>query len=148
MKLIRIAPEAAKEITDSELFDRISGDDLAFTDWNPAPSWFYLGVFDPDLIGYFMLHGDNDTTVNIHINMVKEHRKKGKQAAEKFLEEFKDKWPDNFQKLTCKIPVIYPEVYHFTKNVGFEDEGLCKKSIMKNGELVDRHILGLERVNI
>lgn len=149
MRLLEITPDQAKGITDQELFERISSDHLDYSEWRPNPSWFYVGVADSDnLIGYFMLHSDSDNTLSIHINIIKEHRKKAKEAAHTFLKFFDENFNEAFQKLTCKIPVIYPEVRGFCLSVGFEDEGLCKCSIMKNGKLVDRHIMGLKRSKI
>ena len=145
MNLKPISAQEAKDITDEELFSRISGDNLELKDWNPPSSWAYLGIFDDELIGYFMLHKENDNMLSIHINILKDHRKKGSDAMNSFLEVFKNEFREEIQKLTCRIPVVYPEVYHFALKFGFEDEGLCKRSIMKNGELVDQHILGLER---
>lgn len=148
MNLLRITPEAAKLVTDEELYSRISSDETSLEDWEPRPDWIYLGVFNPELIGYFMLHIENDNMLSIHINIKKEHRKHGKEAALLFLDEFKNNFDECAQKLTCRIPVIYPEVFHFCLNLGFEDEGLCKRSIMKNGKLVDQHILGLQRAKL
>lgn len=149
MNLVEITPDQAKAITDQELFDRISSDNLSYDEWVPSKDWFYAGVVDDDrLIGYFMLHGESDNMLSMHINMIKEHRGKGKEACEMFLNFFKDNFNESFQKLTCRIPVVYPEVRGFALSMGFEDEGLCKRSIMKNGKLVDQYIMGLQRVKI
>lgn len=146
MKLARISPEAAKTITDQELFDRISSDLLDYDDWVPNPQWIYIGVFVDGLIGFFMLHAETDSMLSVHVNILKEHRSHGRKAVDMLIDAFNNDFDESIRKLTARIPVIYPEVIRFTERAGFEKEGLCKKSIMKNGELVDQVIMGLQRV--
>jgi RimJ/RimL family protein N-acetyltransferase len=145
-----MTPDQVKSETDQELFDRISSDSLKLDDWKPNPSWLYIGAVDDkdDVMGFFMLHPENDNTLCFHVNFKLQHRGRAKEATKAFLAHCKKNLESEKQKLTAKIPVIYPEVYHFAKGLGFEDEGLCKKSIMKNGRLVDQHIVGLQRKDI
>ena len=56
--------------------------------------------------------------------------------------------PRQYEKLNAEIPFIYPEVYHFTKNFGFQDEGINRLSISKNGLLVDQWRLGITRQEV
>jgi len=53
---------------------------------------------------------------------------------------------DNFKttnKLICKIPTEFVDVYMFAKKHGFTDEGLDRQSIKKKGKILDRYILGM-----
>jgi len=140
-----ITAEQAKAATDQELFDRISSDYLSYEEWQPSDSWIYIGFFDGDILGYVMLHPENESTMYIHINVLKEHRGRGYEIAKRGLKAINESLLDRYRKFICKIPVVYPSVYHFAKTVGFLDEGLCTKSIMKGGVLVDQYMLGLER---
>lgn len=99
-------------------------------------------------IGFYILHVFNGATMQIHANILPKYRKHAKTSGEKVLSWFRDNAPKKFEKLIAQIPVIYPNVYHFTKNRGFKDEGLITKAHRKNGTLVDIHLLGLERQSI
>jgi len=44
--------------------------------------------------------------------------------------------------------MVYPEVYHFTKGFGFQDEGINRLSISKNGLLADQWRLGITRQEV
>ena len=99
-------------------------------------------------IGLYILHAFNGATLQIHANVLRDFRDRAKESGEKVLEWIRDNAPDKYQKVIAQIPEIYPNVYHFTKNRGFKDEGLITNAYRKNGKLVDLHILGLDRVAI
>lgn len=147
MNLITITQDKVMEILkDEELFNRIAEDGIRYSEYYPPSDHTYLGIVKDDLvIGFWWLHIDNGSTINIHCNIIKEHRKHGIEAGWLFLDYVYNEFPEDIQKLNCKIPATYPDVYNFTKKFGFKDEGLDRKSIMKNGALVDRHILGITR---
>jgi len=150
MELVRISPAQAKEILkDRELWERISEDGLSYKEYKVPDYNVYLGIqVDDKLIGLWWLEFECSSSINIHINILKEHRKHAFDAGNLFLSHFKDNFSEQFQKLNCKIPVIYKDVYNFTKKFGFQDEGLDRLSIVKNGELIDRYILGITRGEI
>lgn len=107
----------------------------------------FLGIFNENIcMGIYILHAFNGCTLKIHANMLPEYRKEyATETGEKILEWFRDEALEKYQKLVAMIPEIYPHVYHFTINRGFNDEGRLIKAHRKNGELHDIHILGLER---
>ena len=49
------------------------------------------------------------------------------------------------EKIITYVPFYNKQAYIFAKLVGMKDEGVCTKSIRKNGELVDQWVLGLEK---
>ena len=112
-----------------------------------AEDYYYLAVAHSNIcIGIYVLHPFNDCTLEIHANILPEYRKEfATQSGEKVLEWFDKNAPEKYQKLIARIPEIYPEVYHFTLNRGFSDEGRLIKGCRKKGNLCDLHILGLER---
>ena len=150
MELIEISPEEAYEIlADEELFDRVKEDGVIYETFKMPTDSLYFGIFTKTgLIGFWWLTRINATVIDIHCNIIKDHRKHGLEAGKQILRLIKTAFPTDIQKINCLIPVTYPDVYNFTKKFGFQDEGLDRKSISKGGELVDRHMLGLLREEI
>lgn len=48
-----------------------------------------------------------------------------------------------YVKLTCKIPTCYPHVVRFAECMGFEHEGVNRKSYEFNGAHIDQVYMGL-----
>ena len=98
---------------------------------------------DGEPIGCYNLHSLNNVTWEIHAFILPAHREHAKESGRLIL-----RWSlnnINFHKLQAVIPAMYPNVYHFTLHQGFTDEGLSRKSYMKNNQLHDQHILGITR---
>ena len=128
-----------------ELFDRIAEDGISSDDYEIAFDGHqrYMMIMRDDMaIGVWNLYPVNSVTLNIHCNILEQYRDHGKEAGRLILKWFVNECPKQYQKLNAEIPVIYPEVYHFTKNFGFVDEGVNRKSIKKDGVLVDQYRLG------
>ena len=142
--ICRINANQVKEIlSNKELFDRVSDDSVEYGSFIPSNDCVYLGMYHKDLlIGFWWIIPDNSITIDVHCNILKEHRHLSGEMVMDFynfvINEFKDT-----QKLICKIPVNFVDVYEFTKKHGFIDEGLDRQSIKKNGKILDRHILGM-----
>ena len=108
-------------------------------------AWILITNND-EIVGCYNLHKLNGVTWQIHAFILPSKREHSKESGLSVL-----KWAlDNleFQKIEAVIPVIFPNVYHFTLNQSFKDEGLSRKSYMKNGELHDRHCLGITRSEV
>ncbi len=150
MRLVEIDQDQVMEfLSDPELFKRIAEDGIQYSDYYPPEDHIYLGIIeDEKLIGFWWLHPENSTTMEIHCNILKEYRQHGVEAGWLFLGHVYKDFPESVQKLNCKIPVIYKDVYNFTRKFGFTDEGIDRKSIVKGGELVDQYILGITREEI
>lgn len=142
----RIGTEAVKDILkDPELWSRVS-DGVEFDRWEPPAGHEYLGCFDDDeLCGFFWLHGDTSTSAWLHINILKQHRSKAVDFVCAF---YQAAIQSEILKFNAKIPACYPDVYRFAKKCGFVDEGVDRQSIIKDGELVDRHILGMTKTEM
>lgn len=138
-------------LTDKRIWDSIAEDGqeagLFEVDLNKN---MFLAVNSGDVcIGIYILHVFNGCTLQIHANLLPEYRKAfATESGEKMLDWFRDNGPKQYEKLIAYIPEIYPHVYHFTMNRGFNDEGRLTKAHRKNGELHDIHILGLERKSL
>lgn len=135
-------------LKDPEIFERIAEDgiDAEYYQVDLPDRNCYMIIKDDDkTIGVWCLYPANASTLNIHANILKEHRKHAKEAARLVLNWFADHSPDQYVKLNAEIPVIYEDVYTYTKSFGFIDEGINRLSIMKKGQLIDQHLLGLTR---
>ena len=139
-----------KILTKDSLWDAIAedGQDKDEFEVDLNKNYFLSVNVGETCIGLYILHAFNGATMQIHANILPEYRKHAKESGKKVLEWFQDNASDKFEKIIALIPVIYPKVYHFTKNRGFTDEGLITKAYRKNGRLIDIHILGLERYTL
>jgi len=144
--------ENAKEIEsilkDPEIFARIAEDDIEPWEYETPidGSQCYMMIYADDKpIGVWNLYPVGSSTLNIHCNILKEHRVHAMEAGRLIVHWFAYNAPKQYVKLNAEIPIIYPDVYHFTKKFGFRDEGVNRQSIMKAGELVDQCRLGLTK---
>ena len=138
-------------LKDPEIFGRISEDGIVAASYEVPfdGHQIYMKIMvDDQLIGVWIVYPDNRTTLNIHCNILKDHREHGKSAGNLILEWFALESEDSYQKLNAEIPVIYNDVYHFTKSFGFADEGINRQSIMKGGTIVDQYRLGITRAEV
>jgi hypothetical protein len=135
-----------KILLESEMYKRISDD---YTD----PEKFYpslqtwIGCFTenekPECVGLLSVTEETNSVLNIHMHIPEKHRGKNSFLIGNGMIEFLIKHRlKRCVKLNIKIPVIYPEVVRFAEKCGFEKEGVDRKSFLKNGEIVDRVILG------
>lgn len=135
-------------LKDDELWPRISEDGIHKSAWEaPQDSVHYLLCMSEDgTAGLFVVHPLNATALEVHINILQQFRQRhAYDCGKAFVEWFVNRAPENFHKVIAQVPVIYPEVAKFTQKFGFLDEGLNRKSIMKQGELIDQHYYGLTR---
>ncbi len=145
------SPEEVLACLDQELFERVAEDHMSregFVLPTKKNEAYFMILDDDQPIGFWVIYPQNGTSLGIHCNIMKQHRKRGKKAAKAVLQWFIDECPDKYLKLNAEIPTCYPEVYHFTKGFGFVDEGINRKSIMKKGELLDQWRLGITRKEV
>ena len=135
-------------LKDSEIYARIAEDGINSDEYETpfdANQRYMMVMLDETVIGVWNLYPVNTSTLNIHANILKDYREHGKEAAILILNWFVNDCPKQYQKLNAEIPIIYPEVYHFTKSFGFNDEGVNRLSIVKNGKLVNQYRLGITK---
>jgi len=102
---------------------------------------------DEDIVGLIYIHNDNTTSVKIHPYILPNHRGSGRQMMFSFYRWVVNKCP-NVLKVLVAVPTCYKRVYKFAKKVGFIEEGINRKSYIKNGELYDQWNLGLTKDEI
>jgi RimJ/RimL family protein N-acetyltransferase len=100
-----------------------------------------------EFIGAYNLHSHNSVTTEIHAHVLPAHRKQFSYstgiAALQWVIDYTD-----YQKVIAIIPTIYKNVKRFTCSFGFQEEGINRKSYLKNGEIVDQYILGITKDEI
>lgn len=142
MKLERIYDVAVCRAVVDHLWDDVS-EDGAEHFFPDVISEYWIGVYEDGLSGMYRIHPLNGTTWQIHALMVK--RENSKLSGRMILEWC---YNEGIEKLIAEIPVIYENVYKFTKGQGFIDEGINRKSFKKNGEIVDCYRLGITQEEI
>lgn len=105
---------------------------------------YWVGIYNDGLVGVYRIHQVTSVCFQIHAFMIdRTHKESGKIILKWCVHNIED-----MQKLIAEIPVIYPNVYGFTKKQGFVDEGINRKSFTKDGEIHDQHRLGITRGEI
>lgn len=101
-------------------------------------------IDDEEVIGAFFLHQINYITWQVHVCMLpKAYGRKALKAASLMLE-----WifgNSMCMKVVAHIQVKNIKAISYAKRIGFIEEGVCKNSILKNGELVDQKMFGLTK---
>lgn len=138
-------------IKDPEMFARISHDkqrieDLNIEDVINSARWLECVTESMDKVGVFAVRPCSVATLDIHIHILEEYRKKhAQECVLAFYDWMLANMPDNINKLTAKIPVCFPDVYYFALKCGWADEGVDRKSCPKAGGYIDRHAVGITR---
>lgn len=135
-------------LKDPEIFARIAEDGIEPWEYDTPidGNQCYMMIYADDMpIGVWNLYPDGTSTLNIHCNILKPYRVHAMEAGRLIVDWFAYEAPGQYLKLNAQIPVIYPDVYHFTKKFGFKDEGINRSSILKAGKIVDQWRLGLTR---
>jgi hypothetical protein len=149
LKKAETVEEVDSILRDPELFERIAEDGIEEYETPFDGYQCYLMIMhDDQAIGVWNLYPINTITLNIHCNILKEHREHSHEASLAILDWFVKECPKQYLKLNAEIPVIYPEVYHHTKKYGFKDEGINRKSIMKYGNVIDQWRLGVTKPEV
>ena len=103
---------------------------------------------DNEMLGMFSMVPLGEVTLEGHAHVLKKHRDKAKEIGLSCIKWFVDNAEEKYQKLNTQVPVIYPNVYHYTLKIGLKDEGLNRLSHRKNGKLHDQHMVGATRTEL
>ena len=105
---------------------------------------YFLTPIDGEVLGCFIVHLHTMTLFEVHTCLLPCCW--GKKALE--ATALCAKWVfgnTTCQKLMTWVPTYNKLAYRLAIRSGMQDEGLCKKSYLKNGVLLDMHLLGLEK---
>ncbi len=105
---------------------------------------YYLAVYDNGLAGMFVVYPLNAVTFDAHSAMLPgNYGNKAKKAGRLAIDwVFKN---TDALKINGSTPVYNKLAVKYSKQIGFDQEGVNKKSIMKQGKLYDQIYFGLER---
>lgn len=123
----------------------VAEDAVSIARWFPnIQSTCWLQVYiDSELIALHKLEALNATTVEFHANVLPAHRARHRhQAVRAAFRWLLDECP-SYEKVNVTIPVVYPHIRHFARQVGFQDEGLDRHSFRVGGRIVDRWRMGI-----
>lgn len=127
------------------LWETIAEDGIDQDTWMPDISEGWLYASDEEgFVGIYNVHPSNSTTLQIHPMIPPETR--GRRAYESAVEVLD--WiftTTKYQKVVCEIPVIYRNVKLFAMSAGMKEEGINRKSYLKNGKIHDQWHLGIAK---
>lgn len=131
-------------IDDPEMFDRCS-DDYMKDDLNVMDGRLWLECLkDHKRMGLGCVLFESNSVLSVHIHIPKHNRGRGtKEIGKAILNWIVKNSPNTIHKINTQIPVIYRDVIIFALSLGFKKEGVDRKSIMKDGKLLDRVCLGI-----
>lgn len=96
-------------------------------------------------VGLFVFERLNKVLLDVHPAILPEYRGKiGHYAGVEHLRWIYENEPA-CQKIVASIPVIYKHVKLYANMLGYRNEGINRKSYMKNGILHDQWMLGITR---
>lgn len=138
--------EIVREImTHPEIWDAVAEDDFTEDKFNiDCHQDCWLLVSDGKRkIGLYNLHAMNHTTLEMHIQILPNYRRKyARKSVPLFYNWVLNEAPKQYKKLIANIPAIYKNVRDFAEENGFTLEGTYTKAYKKNGEIVDLWLLG------
>ena len=109
---------------------------------------FWLKVMDGDqLVGTILIENVNLSTLNVHPCLLKSHRIHIMKVFDGLFKIFLD-FPDWVNKMVVTIPFCRKIVYNTAIKKGFIEEGVNRKSFLKDGVFHDQWYLGLTREEI
>ena len=98
-------------------------------------------VYDPDPVACTAFHWRNSTTLETHVQVLPDYRKKSLEYGEAMLEWIWSNTPA--EKL---IGLVHDrKTLSWTLKLGFKIEGISPKSIQQGGKLIDQTYIGISR---
>jgi len=85
-------------------------------------------------------------TIEIHPYAMPGHSSKWRNIVECILKWIYDS--EKVEKVIAFVGVCHRLTYKLALKIGFQDEGLSRKSYFKNGEMLDQHLIGITRQEI
>lgn len=106
---------------------------------------YWILIHDGDeLLGMFLAHPQNMVTYEVHTCLLPNaYRGRSKQAAESSLQWMFDN--TSCLKITTNVPEYNKLALRFARLVGLQNEGINRKSYMKNKQLMDQYVLGITK---
>ena len=130
-----------------EVWDNFS-DDMADKEYyeieiSSRKLWVKVDI-SGDFAGVVLMENYNLSTIKIHPYLMKEFKAYSRDLIRLILKVFL-KSPPFINKLVVEIPTNRKIVYNLAKKIGFVDEGINRKSFLKDGVFLDQWNLGLTK---
>ena len=136
--------DAERIITHPEIYPYVRDDgSLEPEDFKIVDGVTALVVYDPEPIACSILYPRNICTYEIHTQTLPEARSRSFEYGRAMLAWIWANMP--VDKLVATIPEYNRKALLYTLRLGFSIEGICPKSFMRNGELIDQTHIGIER---
>jgi len=128
-----------------ELWDFVAEDGVSKDRFDPeVNSEVWLLAHDEDkIIGCFNFHALGVCTLQIHAQILPEYRKEYSEKAGRAALEFF--YSTGYNRLFAEVPEIYPNVKRFCEKMGMTQESISYGSYMKNGEIINQHVMVILR---
>jgi RimJ/RimL family protein N-acetyltransferase len=141
IELIDCKDSARKVIFDPGVYADIAEDGVEWDDLPDGPIYL-TGFVGNDIIGTFVILQRSTYRAEVHVQVIPKYREKWAAAFGRAVIGWA--WANTaYRKLTAEIPVTHPNVLDFAERMGFEIEGVNRRSLMKGGKLVDQWYVGL-----
>ncbi|TDI80628.1 MAG: hypothetical protein E2O80_06320 [Betaproteobacteria bacterium] len=145
LEITRDSEIIKKVMTDSDIWSKISIDNVEKSDFNPEipANIIFLAAFVSDVIGLHMFTSYKNGVL-YHPMLLKPYRKDyGREFFSNGIKWFFDN-TDN-DSLGAEIPISHKSTINLAKHLNFKDLGIRKNGILKNGNYLDLQILRLEK---
>lgn len=156
LKLVEVEPEILIRRTldlevvqnvMTEMWDDISEDGVDSYLPDVVNEYYLLAIIDQKAIGMFRFHPIGLHNFQGHIFILPQYRDKYARmsgiAALKWIYS-----QEHMKKICAVVPMIYPKVIYFLKNMGFTEEGMVRSAYLKNGTMHHMNYLGMTRKEI
>lgn len=132
---------------DDELWFRITEDFSHKDDFNPISAsgiyWIKVSNNQDELMAIMYIHQSTTACYNFHVNILKKYRSTyGKKILLSWLDWYINDFKDAKHKLILEIPDCFRYLCLYSEMFGFKYEGTNRECYLKNGQLMDRHLMG------
>lgn len=105
--------------------------------------------YNGENVGLASVRAKGNSVASVHIYIPAENRGKiSLLCGRAILAWIANNADDRIVKINTKIPVVYKDVIGFAVRLGFKKEGIDRKSVVKNGMLIDKVCMGILREEI
>lgn len=135
---LRLVTETIKH---PRIWNWVSDDNSSKASFQANDAMLWLGAYDKEYMGCFGVHPENSVMWQIHTCLLPEAWGRSLEAAELVIQ-----WMFNntkCRKLITLVPVNNTLALRLAKKAGMTMEGKLTRSFLKNGVLLDQHILGI-----
>ena len=136
--------DAEKIITHPDIYPHVRDDGSVEPDEFSIPEGVIsLVVYDPEPIACSIFYQRNTYTCEIHTQTLPEGRRKSYRYGMAMLAWIWDN--TEVEKLVATIPADNRKALLYTLRLGFNIEGICTKSFIRNGHAIDQTHIGIQR---